>query len=291
MTHGRYRITRPAYDTVQVFGLLGAHELPGPIIIEVMRRLSYSESSTRNQLAKLTRRGVLTVRKVGRYSVYGISDVIREQFEKIAEIAPSRPFKGKFYAVIYSIPEAYREIRDRFIYYSAYFEYGQLRPGILINLADRSGELFGKMSPPSPECFTTTGVLVPPSLETARIWAERAFHTNRTRAMLGTLDQQLSGLERNHGGGAPLLTHLTDVLFSLGELSLRLPNIPSSLSRGDDARERVRLLRHRAHRLLLASHQPGLVALAHRHPLRHLVAPDASVRSQWLQIQPDASSL
>lgn len=119
-----------------LFGALQADAIPGPVLVEVMATLGFAEPTTRQLLARMLRQGHLTRRRVGRVSVYRLDGDYLERWSRLRYGDVPLNWTGTFHALVHDIPERLRVRRERLLGAAARAGFGQVRPGLLIGLAE-----------------------------------------------------------------------------------------------------------------------------------------------------------
>lgn len=129
----------------------------------------------------MVHRNLLTSEKLGRVSIYRLSERIPSGFMDIAGDREAPTFEDRFHSALYSIPETARTLRDRFQYVARMLGYRQLCPGLLLSFADLSHDLAAQLPAVEPG-WCEFATIRPENTEAAKRMTSRA------------LDQQL--LER-----------------------------------------------------------------------------------------------
>lgn len=246
----RYRMTRITFDVVSAFGCLQARGLPGPVIVGILAEHGYSTSSVHNQLVRMVDRGLLHSSRVGRVSVYRLSDHILAGFHDIAGQQEAPDFHGWFHTVLYSIPESARTFRDRFRYVAAQLGYRQLRPGILIGLSNRADELEHLLPEFDDPSWMEFGRLTPTDLSAAKRMTSLAFGLDEARARLPELEARMDELSQGGqrpGTGCPELglAAFFDLYFEIARTVMSQPLLPPTLTDGTQPGRRCRELMSR----------------------------------------------
>lgn len=197
----RYRTKRVAFDVVSVFGCLQASGLPVPVIVSMLREHGYSSASVRNQLVRMVQRGIISSERIGRVSIYRLSDHILSDFGDIAGDHVFPEYQGRFHTIVYSLPEVERGLRDQLQYIARSLGYRQLRPGLLIGCADPSRLLLARLPHVPVPAWSEAGVLTPDSLAAARRMTNRAFELDAALAQLPPLEERMNAL--SSVGSAP----------------------------------------------------------------------------------------
>lgn len=239
----RYRLTRIAFDVIAAFGCLQARGLPGPVIVSILAEHGYSSSSVHNQLVRMVQRGILSSERLGRVSVYRLSERILAGFMDIGGEREAPQFHGQFHTVVYSIPESSRLLRDRFRYVAGMLGYRQLRPGILIAFADRSAELSAQLPVIERPSWREFATLDPGDVAAARRMTASAFDLESVAKLLPALESRIDAL--SHDGKAPgmgipemPLVKFFDLYFEIARAVMAHPMLPDVLV--DDAQPAIR---------------------------------------------------
>lgn len=123
-------MTRSGYDVVSTFGCLWAQELPASIIIALLVERGYTASNARNQLARLVLRGLLEVRRVGRQSVYSMSQPLARRMGLASGRQDPPSYHGHLSQLVFEIADAQRWFKDRLVSVAEHHGYGRLRSGV-----------------------------------------------------------------------------------------------------------------------------------------------------------------
>jgi phenylacetic acid degradation operon negative regulatory protein len=106
-------------------------------LIELLRPLGLSEGATRTVLSRMSARGWLESKRVGRRSYYALTargrKLLREGADRIHHPPRADPWDGLWYLVAYSIPESRRQLRDRLRVRLQWLGFGQLGNGMWIS--------------------------------------------------------------------------------------------------------------------------------------------------------------
>ncbi|WP_210604983.1 PaaX family transcriptional regulator [Brevibacterium oceani] len=230
----RYRMTRITFDVVSAFGCLRARALPGPIIVGILAEHGYSTSSVHNQLVRMVQRGLLESSRVGRVSVYRLGEHLLTGFRDIGGQRETPEYQGLFHSVLYSIPESARTVRDRFRYVADQLGYRQLRPGILIGLADRSSDLVTLLPEIELPGWIEFGELTPADLDAAKRMTSLAFGLEDAGVRLPRLEARMNELSLDGsqpGAGCPELglAAFFDLYFDVARMVMSQPLLPPTL--------------------------------------------------------------
>jgi phenylacetic acid degradation operon negative regulatory protein len=246
----RYRMTRITFDVVSAFGCLQARGLPGPVIVGILAEHGYSTSSVHNQLVRMVDRGLLGSSRVGRVTMYRLSEHLLAGFRDIGGQREIPGYQGHFHTVVYAIPESARSFRDRFQYVAAQLGYRQLRPGILIGLADRAHRLNGLLPEIEAPSWAEFGKLTPADLAAAKRMTALAFDLENACAALPRLEARMDELSldgQTPGAGCPELSFAAffDLYFEIARTVMSQPVLPPVLVGGTQPAIRYRDLMSR----------------------------------------------
>lgn len=243
----RYRLTRGSFDIVSVFGSLRAASLPGPVITAVLGMRGIKPSAVRNQVTRLTQRGLMHREKAGTASVYTLDESLQRGFSTLSGDADAPAFTGAFHGLIVAVPESRRSLRDRIVYAAQFSGYRQLRPGVLIGFEDAAGTLAATLVTEFEEAggirdaHGAEGVLwerctlVPADREQARRWTEIAFDVRGLHEEVRALEQIAA---RSTEQSVDLATYY-DGFYETSKRAMFLPSLPDELTPGLDAGRRV----------------------------------------------------
>lgn len=123
-----------------LFGAAGRTELSGVALTRLMASFGVGESAVRALLARMRKAGDLTGTRHGRTVHYRLAGRYAAGFRRIQAGAErgSPEWSGAFHALLYQVPEEHRPFRDALRRAALLTGYGQLQPGVLIALADRT---------------------------------------------------------------------------------------------------------------------------------------------------------
>lgn len=223
----RYRITRAAYDVITVFGSLNAEAVPGQVITAVLGDRGWTESNVRNQLTRLVERDLLSREQSGRYSVFTMTPQLLRNFEVLRSSAPRPVFDGSFRALIHSVPERSRTLRDRLVYVARLQGFHALRPGVLIGTEDTVDEVLQGIGPLDDDSWLIATRIVPASSREATRMAEIAFDLRRVRADIAGLGTRLACLQ--DAEPLPPQARYYDPHFDMAQKLLDVPRVPAGL--------------------------------------------------------------
>lgn len=125
-----------------VFSLFGEYllERREPIwvgsLIELLAPFGLSENAVRTALSRMSRRGWLTTERRGRRAYYDLSPrgrrLLEEGADRIYHPPRDEAWDGRWWLVVYSIPEDERDLRDRFRTRLTWLGLGSLGGGVWI---------------------------------------------------------------------------------------------------------------------------------------------------------------
>lgn len=126
-----------------LFGAAGRAELSGVALTRLLGTFGVGESAVRALLARMRRAGDVTGARHGRTVHYRLAGRFAAGFARIeAGAGRAAPvWDGAFHALLYQVPEEHRPFRDALRRTAVLTGYGQLQPGVLIALADRTEHL------------------------------------------------------------------------------------------------------------------------------------------------------
>jgi len=144
-------VTRPTSSTqFYLFNLFADYIVPrgGGIwtndLLYLLSLLGVSERAARTTLSRMKKKGWFVTRRLGRQSQYVITErgkaILAEGDKRIFE-EPLTDWDGQWHLVVYSLPEAKRNLRNEFRKKLFWFGFGNLAPGTWISSHDRYDEL------------------------------------------------------------------------------------------------------------------------------------------------------
>jgi phenylacetic acid degradation operon negative regulatory protein len=225
----RYRWTPGAMDVPFLMGAIGASALSGPALVGLLQQLGKSESAARNLLTRMTAMGALDVRSQGRINVYRVAASSTARYQEVEGTARENPWSGSFHALIYSVPETQRILRDRVLHIGQSAGYGLLRPGVLIAVGDRWDRLRLDSDEFTGDAWITRTVLTPSSLTDAKSMAATAWDLPGLAAAYRTALQAASDVPKVVTPGPDALIAWRDLYSSFLEAQLRDPGLPGPL--------------------------------------------------------------
>ena len=126
-----------------LFGVAGVEALPGVVLTHLLGDLGLSPAAARACIARLRSGGFLSADRAGRTSSYRLAGSFAAGFRRVrdAGAVPPPRWTGAFHALLYQVPERERAFRDALRWLALMSGYGQLQPGVLIALHDRTSSL------------------------------------------------------------------------------------------------------------------------------------------------------
>jgi phenylacetic acid degradation operon negative regulatory protein len=144
-------VTRPTSSTqFCLFNLFAEYIVPrgGRIwtkdLLHLLELLGVGERAARSTLSRMKQRGWFMTHRIGRQSQYAITErgqaVLAEGDQRIFE-EPYTNWDGRWYLVVYSLPEELRRLRSEFRKKLIWSGFGNLAPGTWVSPHDRQAEL------------------------------------------------------------------------------------------------------------------------------------------------------
>ncbi|HET9050097.1 MAG TPA: PaaX family transcriptional regulator C-terminal domain-containing protein [Candidatus Dormibacteraeota bacterium] len=226
-----------------LFGVAGADEIPGVVLVRLLEDLGLTASAARACIARLRGAGFLASSPNGRAVAYRLDGSFAEAFRRIRDGRERAAWTGAFHAVLYQVPEADRAFRDALRWSSLMSGYGQLQPGVLIALRDRTAAIAPVLErrPPGARVFVTR--LAMDAGDAARA-AHAAWDLDGLGALYGA---HIESLERAAAvgpetaePGAAALRRFADLARGPMTDTLRDPGLPAELLPADWAGSRLR---------------------------------------------------
>lgn len=235
----RYRLTRPAFDIVSVFGSLRAHALPTSAFIAVLAARGYSETNVRTQLNRLVHRGLLVRAPRGGRAVFSLGSRLLASFDALSGAGDRAVYAGRLTLLLTAVPESDRAARDRLDYLARRHGFGRLRPGAFVSAAaEAPAALVPELAALPAAAWADTSALVPRSHEHARELIARAFDPVGLRAGLRAAAARTPALgDALAAGPAPsdaALRSFGEHFFRAAALVLDTPALPAELTPGVD---------------------------------------------------------
>ncbi len=249
MTSDRYRITRPSFDIVSVFGCLWAAALPGTVIVELLGKRGYTASSVRNQIARMVHRGALLASREGRFAVYRLPQHLETNWEIASSTHDVGEYDGTLSLLLHEIPERHRGARDRLVYVADHHGYGKLRSGALLGIRDRSADVLSFFQAPA-GCWVDFVQLKPASVAHARELVYRAHGVAEMQGNIKDVEVRIAAMEREfERTGSVARNRYFDLYHLAGMLAFRVPALPPELAEGRSPGDALRGLMQRLRRL------------------------------------------
>ena len=267
----RYRITRPGFDVVSVFGSLWARALPIPVIVALLGERGYSESSVRNQIGRMVSRGALQAERLRKFAVVSLAPHVEANFLQVSPAAVAPVYDGSLSLLLYEIPEVSRTCRDKLLYIAEHHGYGKLRSGALLGVVDRSHEVLPFVELPQ-DAWATATTLRPVSQRQVRELVERAYRVSEKVQDIEGVSTQVAQLERSYRSSSGLSpSKYYDVFFTASMLGFRLPSLPDEVTVGPN----LAVAQAKLMKTLLELHSAALreseKAVANAVPSAHLI--------------------
>jgi phenylacetic acid degradation operon negative regulatory protein len=213
-----------------LFGVAQRAELPGVGLTRLLGDFGLSEAAARALLLRMRQEGQVDSVRRGRGAGYRLAGEYGRRFHRIraADRAAPPAWDGSFHALLYQVPESSRAFRDALRRAAVGLGYGQLQPGVLIALEDRSALLTDP--PPDAQLFVSRLAMdLPDAARAARVaWdldeLARAFagHAAALRAALADLAEPPEPSRQ-------ALIRYADLLKTPMTETLRSPRLPAEL--------------------------------------------------------------
>ncbi len=117
-------------------------------LLDLLGLLQITERAARSTLSRMTQKGWLTSKRVGRYSQYALTGAGQRVVEgggvRIFE-PRSKGWDNLWHMVVYSIPEKKRRMRDRLRQKLGWLGFGYLAPGTWISPNDRAEDVLSEL--------------------------------------------------------------------------------------------------------------------------------------------------
>lgn len=225
----RYRWTSGAMDVPFLMGAIGATALSGTALVTLLQQLGRSESAARNLLTRMRTIGALDVRVQGRTNVYRLAPSSAARYREVEGTSTLDPWSGSFHALVYSVPESQRILRDRVLHVGQSAGYGQLRPGVLIAAGDRWDRLRLADDEFTGDAWILRTVLTPSSLADARRMAETAWDLTSLATIYLSAIRACADVPRHVTPDSAALIGWRDLYSSFLDAQLRDPQLPIPL--------------------------------------------------------------
>lgn len=239
----RYRVTRAAFDVVSVFPTLQAEAVPGPVFAAVLALHGYSESAVRNRLVRMVDQEQLVRESRGTTSLYRVAPALQRRLGEVRQGAVPPAWQGRFHALVFSIPESSRSLRDRVVYVARYHGYRQLRPGVFLAFDDHTEGLLSRLEPlltadgHALSEWAETCWMTPGNEAVARNWARRAFVADGMDEHICRLEARAQALP--DGPPATFLPPYMDLLYDAMVSLHDVAPLPREFADLSDAGERI----------------------------------------------------
>jgi phenylacetic acid degradation operon negative regulatory protein len=137
---------------VTLFGFMWRNQdafLPSAGLVELMSGFGIGPANARATLSRMTRDGLLELRKSGRYTLYRISDETVARVEsgtrRVLSFGSSDSWDGNWTMVAFSIPEEHREIRSAFRTQLRFEGFAPFYDGMWITPGSRTEGILGQI--------------------------------------------------------------------------------------------------------------------------------------------------
>lgn len=181
-----------------LFQLSGRSELPGVALVALLGEFGLSTAAARRHLARMREDGQLAGVRSGRGTTYRMAGPFGRRVVRLGEEIGTGPpaWDGHFHALLFAVPESRRAYRDRLRRVALLVGYGQLQPGVLISVGDRSDQIAEVLADCPDDARVTRATITLDTAEAARVaipaWDlddVAATLTGHARALEAALDE------------------------------------------------------------------------------------------------------
>ncbi|MBW0105694.1 PaaX family transcriptional regulator C-terminal domain-containing protein [Pseudonocardia sp. KRD291] len=154
-----------------MFQLSGRSELPGVALVGLLGEFGLGTAAARRHLARMREDGQLAGVRSGRGTSYRMAGPFGRRVVQLGqEIGTAAPaWEGHFHALLFAVPESRRAYRDRLRRVALLVGYGQLQPGVLISVGDRSAPLAEILAECPDDARVTRATIALDTAEAARL--------------------------------------------------------------------------------------------------------------------------
>ncbi|MGH2887752.1 MAG: PaaX family transcriptional regulator C-terminal domain-containing protein [Solirubrobacteraceae bacterium] len=237
------------------FGLVRAvrpePQLPGPVLMRLLRDLGLSEAAGRSVVLRMRREGWLSSERVGREARYRLAPAIDAAQDRVdRRLHGDRPeWNGAFNGVLFTVPERHRAFRDRLRRCAQLLGYVRLRPCLLIATTDRCEELISLLPPSPPDSQMLSVRLTLSAQDSHRVvgelWGLDALAA-RYRTVLADARDRTTRAERHHPCNTAAFQAFAAATLPVYEIAGEDPDLPAALLPPDWPGQRVGATLHRA---------------------------------------------
>ncbi|MDN5914188.1 MAG: hypothetical protein L0I76_03605 [Pseudonocardia sp.] len=216
-----------------LFQLAGRSELPGVGLVELLGEFGLSTAAARRHLARMRDDGQLAGVRSGRGTNYRMAGPFGHRVVQLGQELGTAPptWEGHFDALLFAVPESHRAYRDRLRRVALLVGYGQLQPGVLISVGDRSAQLAEVLADCPDDARVTRATIALDTADAARL-AVPAWDLDDVAATLTGHAEALESVLREAGTPRPDGTTLRRFaeLFNAVFIDLvRDPRLPDEL--------------------------------------------------------------
>lgn len=204
-------------------------------LVALMEAFEVPEATVRMVAARLRREGWLTSRRMGRETVYGLTDaawaLLDEGRDRIFRRSRG-PWDGQWHMVIYTVPETERALREQLRKKLAWFGFGPLSSSVWLSPHDRTKqvrEAFADEPSVRLHYFRSRSASAQADVDiAARCWdleaLDRAYAT-----MLATYRPRLLAYRAGDLQGADALVERMALVHDYRRFPFRDPDLPPAL--------------------------------------------------------------
>ncbi|MEV4640335.1 PaaX family transcriptional regulator C-terminal domain-containing protein [Actinoplanes sp. NPDC049548] len=216
-----------------LFGVTGADELAGVVLVRLLGDLGVGAAAARAQLARMRIDGQLAASHRGRQAHYRLAGPFAASFRHVRDASGGGAprWDGHFHALLYQVPEAQRAYRDRLRRMAQLVGYGLMQQGVLIAVRDLTGELGAVIAECPAGCRVQAATIALPAADAAEV-ARAAWDLEAVaatfRGHIGTLSAALAA-EGSPPPTAATLARFAEVLNAVYVDLIRDPRLPAAL--------------------------------------------------------------
>lgn len=208
-------------------------------LVTLMAPFDVSEAGARVTITRLRKEGWLGSRRVGRETVYALTDsawrLLDEGRERIFDRA-REPWDGQWHMVLYSVPETERALREQLRKKLSWFGFGPLSSSVWLSPHDRTGGVlaeFGDNPAVRLDVFHSRSAGLDADRDVAsRAWDLAGLNRDYGR-LLRTYQPRLAGYRAGEPTGARAMVERMRLVNDYRHFPFRDPGLPAELLPAD----------------------------------------------------------